>query len=78
MWCMVNRCAKRHVYSCAGARVRQVPHGRPSCAGARVRQVLHGRLSCAGARVRQVIAERSYYLLRKSFIPHVVYGKPLR
>ncbi len=38
MWCMVNRCAKRRVYSCAGARVRQVPHGYPSCAGARVRQ----------------------------------------
>jgi hypothetical protein len=38
MWCMVNCCAKRRVYSCAGARVRQVPHGYLSCAGARVRQ----------------------------------------
>jgi hypothetical protein len=26
---MVNRCAKRRMFSCAGARVRQVPHGCP-------------------------------------------------
>jgi hypothetical protein len=59
MWCMVNRCAKRRVCSCADARVRQVPHGHPSCAGARVWQELLSEVA-------------TYYAI--SFIPHVVHG----
>ncbi len=78
MWCMVNRCAKRRVCSCAGARERQVPHGQPSCAGARVWQVPHEYPSCAGARVQQELLSEVTTYYASIFIPHVVHGKPLR
>ncbi len=66
MWCMVYRCAKRRTCSCAGARVRQVPHGGRSCAGARARHVPHGvvvaLVRVRGRRAKVSVSTTTYLL----------------